>query len=69
MDIAHMLHYTARLTFGRETAQFKQLIAFMAMVSIIIWSIVIATMIVRLVARHVLYRKRYSASRSNFPSS
>jgi len=51
--------YTAAVTFGRGTAQFKQLIAFMAIVSLVTWAIVFITIIIRLLLCNVWYRHRH----------
>lgn len=69
MHTADLLHYTARLTFGRETAQFKQLIAFMAAVSIVIWGIVFITMLARLFLCHIWYRRRRLRTSNSFSQS
>jgi hypothetical protein len=59
MYLAYALHQTARLTFGRETAQFKQLIAFMAILSVTLWTLVALTLLARMLFCHVWYRRRY----------
>jgi membrane protein insertase Oxa1/YidC/SpoIIIJ len=60
---AAVVQHTSHLTFGRQTAQFKQLIAFMAIVSIVTWSIVIVTIVIRMIMCHIWYRKHYAPSR------
>jgi hypothetical protein len=67
MYLAYVLHQSSHLTFGRSTAQFKQLLAFMAIVSIVLWSIVVVTMLARLWACHVWYRRSSSTSNTNLP--
>jgi hypothetical protein len=67
MIIADTLHTTAHLTFGRETAQFKQLIALLALVSIVLWSVVLLSMIARLVLCRIWGRQAYSSTRTNLP--
>ncbi|HUB93435.1 MAG TPA: hypothetical protein VMB52_02940 [Verrucomicrobiae bacterium] len=54
--------HATQLTFGRETAQFKEFLTFMTVVSVILWVIVLATMLLRLWLGHVWYRKRLRAS-------
>jgi len=63
MYLASILHQTSRLTFGRETAQFEQLITLMAIVSIAIWSVVLATIVVR-VGWAAWHRRRYQMYQS-----
>lgn len=59
---------TAQLMFGRQTAQFKQLVALLAAVSIVLWSLVALTILVRIAVCHGWYRRRYAeAGRSNQP--
>lgn len=53
-----LVSYTARLTFGHDAAQFRQLVTFLATVSLVLWVCVLATMIVRLLLCHVWYRGR-----------
>jgi len=67
MFIADILHHTAHLTFGRNTAQFKQLVAMLALVSVILWSIVLLTTVARILLCHVWYRRQYASSRTNMP--
>lgn len=47
----------ATLTFGRDTAQFKQLITYLALLSIGLWVVVFITTVVRMLAL-VVYRQR-----------
>jgi hypothetical protein len=64
--VAFALHRSSHLTFGRQTAQFKQLLAVMAIVSVAIWSIVFITMIARLVSQ-LWYRHRYMPPPADLP--
>lgn len=54
-----VLNYAAQLSFGREAAQFKQLIAFMAIVSLVLWFCVLVTILARMWFGYVRYRRRY----------
>lgn len=56
MQAPAAIHYTSHLTFGRETAQFKQLLTVMAIVSIITWAIVLITIALRFFMCHVWYK-------------
>ena len=47
------------VTFGRQTTQFKQLIAFLAIISLVLWAGVLITLFARLVVCHLWYRRRY----------
>jgi uncharacterized membrane protein len=67
MVTAAIVRYTATLTFGRATAQFKQLITVMAVISIVIWIIVLLTMFARIGAYQLWYRRRLPNSRNNPP--
>jgi hypothetical protein len=65
--LADGLDHTSRLTFGRETAQFKQLLGMMAIVSVVLWSCVLITMLARLWYGHIWYRRRHQPQRINTP--
>jgi len=47
----------SNLTFGRETAQFKELITVLAAVSAVLWLIVLISILARLYLCHVHYRQ------------
>jgi hypothetical protein len=49
--------HASNLTFGRGTAQFKELVAFMAVVSIVSWSLVIITTFLRWWIGRFWYRR------------
>jgi ABC-type transport system involved in cytochrome c biogenesis permease subunit len=51
------LQHAAALTFGRDMAHFKQLITFLAILSVILWGIVAFTTITRMLASF-FYRQR-----------
>jgi hypothetical protein len=53
-DTTH--HVVAAETFGRDGAQFEDLLGFMAVLSLALWAVVILTAVVRFVACHVVYR-------------
>jgi hypothetical protein len=58
----------SRLAFGSQTAQFKELITFMAIVSIALWSLVVLTLFVKMWLCHVWYRYRYPRTNNDdFP--
>jgi hypothetical protein len=46
--MAFLLNQTTHPTFGRETAQYQELLVFMGIVSLAIWSIVVTTIFVRM---------------------
>lgn len=58
MYLALLLHQSSRLTFGRDTAQYQQLLTLMAVVSLAIWGAVFLTILVRL-GWSTWHRKRY----------
>lgn len=70
MYLASVLHQSAHLSFGRETAQYQQLLTLMAAVSIIIWGLVLLTIMLRL-GWLTWQRRRYqmTVSRDNLVSS
>ena len=49
--------YVATLTFGRESAQFKQLITYLAILSVVLWVLVLLSTIVRW-GSQIIYRQR-----------
>jgi len=59
MYIAFLSSHSPHLSFGHDAAQFKQLIAFMATVSIVLWACVLVTVMVRMWLCHIWYRRRY----------
>src|SRR4051794_24904619 len=52
------LDVVAAQTFGRQEAMFQGLLSFMASLSLILWSLVLLTAVVRFYACRVLYRPR-----------
>ena len=62
-----LVNYTARLAFGRDAAQFKQLVAFLATVSLVLWACVLVTMIARALLCHVWYRNRQPMQPNDLP--
>jgi hypothetical protein len=68
MYLASVLHQTSRLAFGRETAQFEALVTLMGAISLVIWSIVLATIIFRM-GWAAWHRHRYQAMNDNLWSS
>jgi heme/copper-type cytochrome/quinol oxidase subunit 2 len=46
------------MTFGRDIAQFKQLVAFLSLLSIVLWSLVIITTALRMVAYYFWHYRR-----------
>lgn len=67
MHFATLHTQTAQLTFGHDAAQFKQLVAFLAAVSLVLWGCVIATMVYRILVCHVWYRRRQPLQTSDLP--
>jgi uncharacterized membrane protein len=59
MHIVHAIVFASQPTFGREIAQFKELVGFLAIVSVVLWAIVIITMVLRMWLCHIWYRRRY----------
>lgn len=55
-------------TFGRNIAEYQQLIELLAIMSIALWVTVLATILVRFVVCHVWYRRRYPLQRDNPPT-
>jgi hypothetical protein len=55
-------HFFSYATFGRDIAQFHQLIEFLTWLSIILWCLVIATTLLRAGAAvvHTLFQRRYN---------
>jgi hypothetical protein len=47
---------TAAETFARDAAMFQDLLAFMTVLSLVLWAVVVVTLMVRFVACHVVYR-------------
>jgi hypothetical protein len=61
------MRHASRLAFGREAAQFHTLLSFMAVVSVVLWTVVLATLLLRWYLGHVWYR-RLRADDSNISS-
>ena len=57
--------YASNLAFGRATAQFKELLAFMAVVSIVSWSLVFVTIFLRWWMGRFWYRRNVPAENVN----
>jgi hypothetical protein len=53
---ASVLIIVSSLTFGRDSAQYWQLIAVLAIISIVLWIFVFITTILRIGARYIWYR-------------
>lgn len=53
------------LTFGRATAQFRELLAFMAVVSIVSWTLVFVTIFLRWWMGRFWYRRNVHAENIN----
>lgn len=70
MYLASFLHQGTHLTFGRETAQYQQLLTLMAVVSLVIWALVFITILMRM-GWLGWQRRRYqiSVNRDNLASS
>jgi len=68
MYVALVVRHTSRLAFGREVAQFHTLLAFMAVVSAVLWTVVLATLLLRWYLGHVWYRRRLRTDDSNTSS-
>ena len=62
MYFAVLLTHASQPTFGRDAAQFKQLVAFLTAVSLVLWVCVLATMVFRILMCHVWYRRRQPLS-------
>ena len=56
------------LTFGRNVAEYHQLVEWLAITSLTLWMAVLATMLVRMLMHHVWYRYRYPTYRNNPPT-
>jgi len=56
MYVPHVVNHTASLTFGHDITQFKQLVAFMTAISIVLWACVLVTFLMRVWLCHVWYR-------------
>lgn len=54
------INQIASLTFGRDAAQFRQLIELLTIVSIVLWLAVLVTVILRMGARRLLYKRHDS---------
>ena len=59
------LSFIADLTFGRDAAQYWQLVAFLAIVSIVLWVAVVITTIIRVSAGLILNRRHRAGNASN----
>jgi heme/copper-type cytochrome/quinol oxidase subunit 2 len=69
MYTADAVGRASNLTFGRETAQFRELVTILAAVSIVLWLIVFATILARLYLCHVRYRRPYQQTSPGPPST
>jgi uncharacterized membrane protein len=69
MYTADAVSHASDLTFGRDIAQFKELIGLLAVISIVLWIIVLITILIRLYLCHVWYPRRYHPSNPNLPPS
>jgi len=67
MLLAQAFGYASRPAFGHGAAQFKQLVTFLAAVSLVLWACVLLTIALRMWLCHVWYRRRYRAPNSNIP--
>ena len=50
------LNHLSSLTFGRDVAQLKQLIALITVISIVLWVLVLMSIVLRMGARYIVYR-------------
>jgi hypothetical protein len=67
MFVANTELPASHLTFGHQAAQFKELLAIMTVVSIIMWSVVLLTIAARMVLCHIWYRQSRMAHTENLP--
>lgn len=58
---------TSHLTFGRDMAQFKQLITFLTALSLALWACVLVSFAARVVLCHIWYRRRESLPPNRLP--
>jgi hypothetical protein len=59
--------YSSHPAFGHGAAQFKQLVTFLAAVSLVLWACVLLTIVLRMWLCHVWYRRRYRVPNNNPP--
>lgn len=62
LGYAARISYFADLTFGRDGARYRELITFMAVVSIVLWVIVLVTTLLRIGMRFIWYRRYLRSS-------
>lgn len=55
--VVPVIYQTSSLTFGRDIAQFRQLITFLTIVSLLLWTVVLITAILRFAAAY-MWRQR-----------
>jgi len=64
--VATRLH-ASDLTFGRNVAEYRQLVEWLALASVALWVAVLTTIALRLAICHIWFRYRYPGPRNNTP--
>lgn len=60
--------HASNLTFGRNVAEYHQLVEWLTVTSFVLWTVVLVTMLMRIVMHYVWYRYRYPLYRNNPPT-
>ncbi len=68
MYAALVMRHASGLTFGREQAQFHELLVFMAIISTVLWTIVLVTLLLRWYLSYTWSRHQLPADNSNSSS-
>ena len=49
MQVGNVVTVTGQVTFGRDAAMFESLLGFVAQLSVVLWSLVILTLVIRFI--------------------